>query len=401
MSTTETVTSAAPATLELKAETSLDYNKAEYKYAAYLPHYKLGEQPPLEEFEHYDVGLRADPAKAALLHATPEAVFRTITPAIGTEVRGVQLSALAPQQLDELALLAAERGVVVFYDQDFADIGPERQRAYGQHFGRLHVHQMGGHIKGYPELLPVYRDFVYVCFPDCGFYGDREGNLLTGPRAGAVDREIQNNISSIKWHTDMSYEINGMGTTTFLALDVPDAGGDTLYLSTTAAYNALSPAFRAFLHGKSATHSGFSQAAVHEHRERYVRAPIETAHPIVRTHPVTGAKSLYVNRLYTRKILGLKEEESATVLNFLYNHIEHGQDWHLRVRWAPGTVVVYDNRNTQHSALRDFDVQEAVTRRHMLRITPQAERPYFDVADRDGRKRETKEDAVENGKQTA
>lgn len=77
-----------------------------------------------------------------------------------------------------------------------------------------------------------------------------------------------------------------MGTTIFLPLDTPDSGGDTLYLSTVAAYNALSPGFREFLHGKSATHSGFSQAAVHENRERYIREPIETVHPVVRTHPV-------------------------------------------------------------------------------------------------------------------
>ncbi|CAK7211391.1 hypothetical protein SBRCBS47491_001110 [Sporothrix bragantina] len=72
----------------------------------------------------------------------------------------VQLSTLAPAQLNDLALLAAERGVVVFYDQDFADIGQGRQLAYGQHFSRLHVHQMGRHVKDYPALLPVYRDFT-------------------------------------------------------------------------------------------------------------------------------------------------------------------------------------------------------------------------------------------------
>ncbi|KAK7225099.1 hypothetical protein V2G26_013102 [Clonostachys chloroleuca] len=320
---------------QLKFETSIDYSQDAYKYSHYLPHYHPGLQPPLEEFEHVDVGLRADPAKTALLTA-PGSSFDIITPAIGTEVHGLQLSALDSKQRDELALLVAERGVVVFRGQDFADIGFDKQN--------------------HPELLPVYRDF----------------------KAGAVDNEIKNNVSSIKWHTDMSYEINGMGTTTFLALDTPKAGGDTLYLSTVAAYNALSPLYREKLHGLEATHSGFDQARVADHKERYIREPIETVHPVVRTHPVTKSKSLYVNRLYTRRIQGLKEEESANILNFLYNHIEHGQDWHIRVHWTPGTVVVYDNRITQHSALRDFQVREGQTRRHMLRITPQAERPFFD-----------------------
>jgi alpha-ketoglutarate-dependent taurine dioxygenase len=83
-----------------------------------------------------------------------------ITPNIGTEIVGIQLSELNSAQKDELALLAAERGVVLFRDQDFADIGPESQREFGKHFGPLHVHQMGGHIKDFPEILPVYRDFV-------------------------------------------------------------------------------------------------------------------------------------------------------------------------------------------------------------------------------------------------
>ena len=118
-------------------------------------------QPPLEEFQHDDAGLRADPAKVSLLSA-PGAEFQEITPAIGTEIRGLQLSALDSKQRDELALLAAERGVVVFRGQDFVDIGLEKQRDFGAHFGKLHVHQHGGHVKDYPELLPVYRDFTYV-----------------------------------------------------------------------------------------------------------------------------------------------------------------------------------------------------------------------------------------------
>lgn len=159
----------------------------QYKYASYLPHHVPGRQPPLQEFEHHDPGARADPDKKALLSGTPGAAFEEITPAVGTEVRGggLQLSRLTAAQRDELALLAAERGVVVFRDQDLADAGPEAQRALGRHFGPLHVHQHGGQVRGFPELLPVYRDFA----------------------AGAVDNEIKNNVSSVKWHSDMSYEM--------------------------------------------------------------------------------------------------------------------------------------------------------------------------------------------------
>lgn len=100
-------------------------------------------------------------------------------------MHGLQLSSLTAAQRDELALLTAERGVVVFQGQDFPDIGKEAQRNFGKHFGPLHVHQHGGQVRGFPELLPVYRDFA----------------------AGAVDNEIKNNVSSIKWHSDMSYEM--------------------------------------------------------------------------------------------------------------------------------------------------------------------------------------------------
>ncbi|KAK1654104.1 hypothetical protein BDP81DRAFT_496716 [Colletotrichum phormii] len=330
-------------TLQLRTETSINYDKESYKYESYMPHFVPGTQPPLEEFQHDDVDSRADQAKKNLLGT------------IGVSHEEV-ISALDPAQLDELALLAAERGVVIFRDQNIADIGPEKQKAYGKHFGPLHVHHMGGQIKDHPELLPVYRDFA----------------------AGAIDNEIKDNVTSVKWHSDMSYEINGMGTTTFLPLSTPSSGGDTLYLSTTAAYYSLSETYRMLLHSLKAVHSGFSQASVNDHRDRYIREPIETIHPVVRTHPVTKQLSLYVNRLYTKRIVGMKQEESVALLGFLFDHIERGQDWHLRVHWKPGTVVVYDNRNTLHSALRDFRVEEGTTRRHMLRITPQAERPYFE-----------------------
>ncbi|KAL4745503.1 hypothetical protein BDW72DRAFT_198578 [Aspergillus terricola var. indicus] len=337
----------APAAIENEnqqrpAETSIDYSKTEYKYAAYLPYYTPGLQPPLQEAVE-------------------------ITPNIETELFGIQLSSLTSAQKDDLALLAAERGVVVFRDQDFANIGPERQREFGRHFGPLHIHQMGGHIKDYPETLPVYRDFV----------------------SGAVDNEISNKQVEPICR-------NGMGTTIFYPLEVPLSGGDTLYLSTTAAYEHLSEDFRSRIEGLSATHSGFSQAAVHDHRERYIREPIETVHPVVRTHPVCieekepvckpavyeedsrmeGGGEPYVSSFIAMKTFELMKNVADAILNFLYDHIEKGQDGisastgHLAQWWC----MIIGLRST----LRDFKVQEAKTRRHMVQITPQAERPYFE-----------------------
>ena len=103
------------------------------------------------------------------------------------------------------------------------------------------------------------------------------------------------------------------------------------------------------------------------------REPVTSIHPLVRTHPVTGEKALFVNPQFSRRIVGFKKEESDFLLNFLYDHIAKGQDFQARVKWAPGTVVVWDNRVTAHSALLDWNDG---ARRHLARITPQAEAPY-------------------------
>ena len=103
------------------------------------------------------------------------------------------------------------------------------------------------------------------------------------------------------------------------------------------------------------------------------RDPVTSIHPLVRTHPATGEKALFVNSQFSRRIVGYKKEESDYLLNFLYDHIAKGQDFQARVKWAPGTVVVWDNRVTAHSALLDWDDG---ARRHLARITPQAEPPF-------------------------
>jgi len=155
---------------------------------------------------------------------------------------------------------------------------------------------------------------------------------------------------------------------------VPRSGGDTLFLNQVKAYERLSPAFRERLAGLKAVHSGIEQAESALKRGGVVRRdPISSIHPLVRTHPATGEKALYINPQFTRYIVGFKKEESDYLLKFLYDHMAFSQDVQCRVRWAPKTVVVWDNRVTAHSPLIDW---ENGARRHIARITPQAERPY-------------------------
>lgn len=306
-----------------------------------------------------------------------------LTPSMGSEVRGVQLSSLGGSAKDELALYVARRKVVAFRDQDFADLPIAAALAFGAHFGRHHVHPTSGMPDGHPEIQLVHRG-----------EGDGGGAEL-----------LRFRTSSVAWHSDVSYELQPPGTTLLYVLDEPDSGGDTLFVDAAQAYRRLSPLFRQHLHGLTATHSGVEQvnaAAARASIKR--REPVVHEHPVVRTHPATGEKALFVNAQctsclvhlpprqttaaspgidrgpadarsrdkVTREIVGMKVESDA-LLQFLYGHMALGADFQARIKWEERTVVIWDNRVTQHSALVDWDNGQ---RRHLARITPQAERPY-------------------------
>lgn len=310
---------------------------------------QLAEYPPLEPFTHYDHGKDADPTFPNLLK---DAQVVDITANIGAEVHGVQLSKLSKEGRDELALFVAQKKVVAFRDQDFADIPIQDALNIGGYFGRHHIHPTSGAPTGYPEVHLAFR--------------------------GADDTTgldfLEERTNSISFHSDVTYEEQPPGTTFLYVLDGPAAGGDTVFGNQVLAYRRLSKEFRKRLHGLKAVHSGVEQAENSLRKGSLVRREaVENVHPIVRTHPVTGEKALYVNPQFTRRIVGFKKEESDFLLNFLYDHIAKGQDFQARVKWAPGTVVVWDNRVTSHSALFDWEDGQ---RRHLARITPQAEKPY-------------------------
>jgi sulfonate dioxygenase len=242
------------------------------QYQNYLPHWGNEKYPPLEPFEHRDHGLDADPSYPELL---PEGVeVSDLTPTIGTEVKGVQLSKLSNAGKDQLARYVAQRKVVAFRDQDFADLPISEALDYGRYFGRLHIHPTSGAPEGYPEVHLVHRGA-----------GDKTAEAF-----------FQTRTSSVAWHSDVAYELQPPGTTFLYILDVPEAGGDTLFANQVEAYNRLSPAFQERLHGLRATHSGIEQVNASRFKGGAVRRePVISEHPVVRTHPVTGEKALYVN----------------------------------------------------------------------------------------------------------
>ncbi|KAK7032684.1 alpha-ketoglutarate-dependent taurine dioxygenase [Favolaschia claudopus] len=347
----------APSVAEIKATSdAVDLNQKKENgpsYPFYYPHFDVNEKfPPMEIFQFTDAGLRADPAKPHLLNANATVV--NISPYLGTEITGLQISQLSSEGLDELALYAAERKVLIFRDQDFKDLGPQRQIEIAKHFGPLHLQPTAANIKGYPEFTVVYKD------PSLDRLREHLGD---------------ESITRTSWHSDVSYEKQTPGTTFFWILDQPrpGEGGDTLFLSQVEAYKRLSPEFQKRLEGLWAVHSGVQHAEFSRKRGGPVRRePIEPVHPLVRVHPVTGEKALYVNPIFTRHIVGFKKEESEYLLKFLYDHMAKGADFQIRATYQPGTVVVWDNRITAHSGTADMDFS---VRRHAVRLTPQAEVP--------------------------
>ncbi|KAF3910970.1 hypothetical protein AA313_de0200873 [Arthrobotrys entomopaga] len=320
------------------------------KYPNYLPTWDPNvKYPPLTPFEHYDHAKDADPSFPNLLKG---AKVTDLTSRIGAEVEGVQLSGLTDAGKDELALFVAQKKVVAFRNQDFADLPIQQALDFGSYFGRHHIHPTSGGPAGYPEIHLVHRSVDDTSAQD---FLNQHSNSLT-------------------WHSDVTYEKQPPGTTFLYLLDGPPTGGDTLFANLAEAYNRLSPEFRRRLHGLKAVHSAHEQATASLNRGGIVRRePITSVHPVVREHPVTKEKALFVNPQFTRYIVGYKKEESDHILKFLYDHVALGQDFQARVKWAPGTVVVWDNRVTFHSAILDwFDGH----RRHLARITPQAEAPY-------------------------
>lgn len=243
------------------------------QYANYLPTWDPSQKyPPLTPFEHYEHGQDADLSFKDLLPADSEVV--DLTPSIGSEVRGVQLSQLSSVGKDQLARFVAERKVVAFRGQDFAGLPIKDALEWGGYFGRHHVHPTSGSPAGYPEVHLVHRA-----------EGDKSHESF-----------FETRTSSVAWHSDVSYEAQPPGTTFLYILDKPETGGDTLFVDAAEAYKRLSPLFQERLHGLQAVHSGIEQVNAAVSRGSIVRRePVYHAHPIVRTHPATGEKAIYVN----------------------------------------------------------------------------------------------------------
>ncbi|MEM9564517.1 MAG: TauD/TfdA family dioxygenase [Actinomycetota bacterium] len=257
---------------------------------------------------------------------------------IGTELEGVTLLDLDQAGIDELKELVAERGVLFFRDQDMtlAD-----QVELGRRLGELHVHPAAKAPDGFPEVLLVHTD--------------AESTYTAGNG----------------WHTDVSCDARPPALSMLRIEQIPPAGGDTVWASMYEAYDALSAPMQAFLSTLTAVHTGDKA-----YRGRYGYTgdrefPV-SEHPVIRTHPVTGRKGLYVNMGFTSHIKGLKQRESRALLDMLYEHVANGVNFQVRFRWEPNSVAIWDNRCVQHHASWDYFPET----RHGYRVTTRGEVPF-------------------------
>ena len=271
---------------------------------------------------------------------------RRLCGALGAEVSGVDLS----KPLDEGAardIVDAfhEHLVLVFRGQSLA---PAAQVAFTRLFGVPHEHPLRtrANVEGFPEVLIIET---------------RPG------RMGA-----RNDY----WHSDISHQKRPPSASILHALAVPDGLGDTMFCNMYRALETLSPGLRRLLGGMRAVHSAEATMQRAREEEGTDARPIQSvppprAHPVLRTHPGTGRRALFVNPHFTVSFEGMTEEESAPLLDYLAEHSTRPENIY-RHRWAIGDVLVWDNRCTMHYAVRDYD--DTVHRRHH-RTTAGGERP--------------------------
>lgn len=265
-----------------------------------------------------------------------------VTPRVGAVVSGVDLAApMGNQQFQEIHDALMRHEVIFFRDQEMS---LDQHKDFGRKFGELDVHPGSPGPDGHPEVLIIHAD------------------------------EKSKFVAGGDWHSDVScQEEPPMGSILHLHT-VPECGGDTLFASAGAAYDALSDAMKAFIDPLTAVHSG-----EHVYRGRYKHQGVDDAqkqypkaeHPIVRTHPVTGRKSLFVNQTFTTHIPQLARKESAAVLKFLTDHIVQPQ-FQVRFKWDRNSVAFWDNRAVQHHAMWDYFPEV----RSGFRVTVKGDKPF-------------------------
>lgn len=274
-----------------------------------------------------------------------------VSGALGAEIEGVDLSNDLPDEVfGEVRRAWLEHLVLFLRDQQLT---PDQQKAFGERFGTLNVHPYVKSLEGHPEIIPIVKE------------PQDKANFGGG------------------WHTDMTFLDKPAMASILYAIETPAFGGDTLFANQYLAYETLSQGMKDLLEGLIAIHSAGSQygRTSESSKNRDKRSSMETAateeaettieHPVVRTHPETGRKGLFVNPAFTVKFKNMTRRESKPLLEYLYRHCTQ-EAFTCRFRWRAGSLAMWDNRCTQHYALNDYHGQ----RREMHRVTIDGDRPF-------------------------
>jgi taurine dioxygenase len=236
--------------------------------------------------------------------------------ALGAEVRGIDLGKVDAAAARALGELLTEHLVLFFPGQQ---LSVDQHVALGRHFGPL---------EGHPHLKNAFLEHPEIF-------------ELAATRGGIAD----------EWHTDITFQESPALMSILLMVRCPPVGGDTMWSSLYAAYEGLSAPMRELCDGLTALHD----ALPHNHPERMA------AHPVVRVHPVTGRKALYVNEHFTRRIIEMNAGESDMLLRYLTQWVQNPR-FTVRYRWSEGTICMWDNRCTQHFVLNDFEGERIIQR---------------------------------------
>ena len=270
---------------------------------------------------------------------------------LGAEIHGANLLAgLSNADFNEIHQAFLDHKVIVLRGQH--GLSPDQQKDFARRFGTLNIHPYVKGMDDHPELMEIIKE------------PDEKTNFGGG------------------WHSDMSFlEEPALGSVLH-AIDVPPYGGDTLFADQQAAYDRLSDGLKATLQGMTAIHTaskeygadGYSAAVRQSMDAKAAPDAPEYEHPVIRTHPETGERAIYVNTAFTSHIDGLDEAESRWLLDHLFATARDAEI-QCRFRWRAGSIAFWDNRACQHFAASDY----FPARRVMERVTIAGDRPYFEA----------------------
>lgn len=270
---------------------------------------------------------------------------KRLTAALGAEISGIDLNKPMDDATFKFIHDALIENQVIFFREQ--DLEPEMHKQFALRFGPVQIHPAYHHVPGYPEICILEN---------------------SAERPSKIE----------KWHTDMTFNTTPPLGSILHSKHIPPVGGDTLFSSMSAAYEGLSDKMQSFLSGLTAVHDfryGFKESLAEpggpERLADAIAANPPVEHPVIRTHPVSGKKGIFVNTLFTTHIVGMKQSESDALLNFLYQHVVL-PEFICRFSWELNSVAFWDNRITQHKPVNDFGLQYRV----LQRITIDGDKPF-------------------------